>query len=137
MSVYLLDTSVFSQPLRRKPVLSALQHWRDAGEAHCRVSNVTLAEIENGIALEQSDLRWRKYEALLQNRLETVPSGGDVWKKFSSIKARQQKLGRMVADLDLLIAATAILHDWTVATLNHRDFSKIETLRWKDWGSCG
>ena len=39
----------------------------------------------------------------------------------------------MVADLDLLIAATALVHDWTVATLNHADFSKIESLKWQDW----
>ena len=135
MKVYLLDTSVFSQPLRRKPVIPALAHWRDAGDMNCRVSIVTLAEIEFGIELEQSDLRRQKYEALLHNRLETVSCGSDVWKMFSRIKARQQKLGRIVADLDLLIAATAILYDWTVATLNHRDFSKIEALRWEDWGS--
>ncbi len=39
----------------------------------------------------------------------------------------------MVAALDLLIASTALVHGWTVATLNHADFSKIESLKWQDW----
>ena len=133
MKTYLLDTSVFSQPLRRKPVMSALSHWRDAGDANCKVSIVTLAEVEFGIELEQSELRREKYRHLLQDRLVSVPCETDVWQRFARVKARQQKLGRMVADLDLLIASTALMFDWTVATLNHVDFSKIESLKWEDW----
>lgn len=130
---YLLDTSVYSQPLRRKPVLPALTRWRDAGDAACRVSIVTLAEVEFGIELEQSPARREKYRHLLQDRLEPVPCTTDIWLRFARLKARQQTLGRRVADLDLLIAATALVHDWTVATLNHTDFSKIESLKWQDW----
>ena len=44
------------------------------------------------------------------------------------MKARQQKLGQTVADLDLLIAACAREQGLVVATLNYRDFSRIE-----DW----
>lgn len=130
---YLLDTSVFSQPLRRKPVMAALEHWRNAGDANCAVSIVTLAEVEFGLALEQNKHRREKYQSLLQNRLELVPCGNEVWQRFARVKARQQKLGRVVADLDLLIASTALRLDWTVATLNHQDFSKIEGLKWEDW----
>ena len=130
---YLLDTSVFSQPLRRKPVIQALKNWQRAADANCRISIVTLAEVEFGIELEQSEIRREKFRTLLQNRLEVVPSGPEVWQQFARVKARQQQLGRIVADLDLLIASTALVNDWTVATLNHHDFSKIESLKWEDW----
>lgn len=133
MTCYLLDTSVFSQPLRRKPVMAALSRWRDAGDTACKVSVVTLAEVEFGIELEENENRREKYRHLLLDRIEGVPCGPEVWHRFARVKARQQKLGRMVADLDLLIAATALVHDWTVATLNHTDFSKIESLKWEDW----
>lgn len=133
MSPYLLDTSVYSQPLRQNPDFAALDHWRKAGDRNCRVSVVTMAEVEFGIELEQSQARRKKFQQLLQGRLEVIPCGPEIWQRFARVKARQQKLGRIVADLDLLIASTAMIHDWTLATLNHRDFSKIEGLRWEDW----
>ncbi|MCC5846911.1 MAG: type II toxin-antitoxin system VapC family toxin [Verrucomicrobia bacterium] len=119
--------------MRRKPVMAALKHWHVAGDRNCKVSIVSLAEVEFGIELEESELRREKYRQLLQNRLEVVPTGAEVWQRFAKVKARQQKLGRVVADLDLLIASTALFFDWTVATLNHQDFSKIEGLKWEDW----
>ncbi|MEX2382847.1 MAG: type II toxin-antitoxin system VapC family toxin [Opitutales bacterium] len=133
MMTYLLDTSVFSQPLRRKPVMAALTHWRDVGDLTCKVSIVTLAEVEFGLELEQNQRRREQYQHLLLNRLERVPCDPDIWQRFARVKARQQKLGRIVADLDLLIASTALVFDWTVTTLNHQDFSKIEGLKWEDW----
>jgi len=133
MKTYLLDTSVYSQPLRRNPVMTALSHWSRAQDPNCKVSVVTVAEVEFGLELEQSETRREKYRQLLRNRLEVMPCGLEIWQRFAVVKARQQKLGRLVADLDLLIACTAMFHDWTVATLNHRDFSIIEGLRWEDW----
>jgi predicted nucleic acid-binding protein len=51
------------------------------------------------------------------------------------MKARQRAFGQPVSDLDLLIAATAIIHKLTLATLNRNDFSRIESLSWEDWSS--
>ncbi len=113
--------------------MSALTHWRNAGDLDCKVSIVTLAEVEFGLELEQSETRRQQYQHLLLNRLKTVPCDLDIWQRFARVKARQQKLGRVVADLDLLIASTALVFDWTVATLNHQDFSKVEGLKWEDW----
>ncbi len=131
---YLLDTSVFSQPLRRQPVDSALIRWRDAGDTHCAISIVTDSEIKWGLHLEGSEVRWKKFRTLLEGRLSVLPTGAEVWDRFASMKAQQQKKGQMVDDLDLLIAATATFHHLTVATLNHRDFSRIEGVAWENWG---
>jgi tRNA(fMet)-specific endonuclease VapC len=51
------------------------------------------------------------------------------------MKARQKIIGQKVADLDLLIAATASSHGLTIATLNHRVFARIEGLAWENWGT--
>ena len=133
MSLYLLDTSIFSQPLRRKPVMRALERWRDAGDATCRTSIVSVAEVEFGLNLEENATRWEKYNSILKDRLEVLNVDARVWAFFAKMKARQHKLGAVVADLDLLIAATAITHGLKVATLNAKDFSKIEGLAWEDW----
>jgi len=130
---YLLDTSVYSQPLRRNPVIRALEHWEASGDAACKVSVVSLAEVEFGLHLEGSPNRQQRYENLLKGRLEVISTDSGVWQEFAIRKARQQILGMPVSDLDLLIASSAILHQLTVATINARDFAKIEGCMWEDW----
>jgi predicted nucleic acid-binding protein len=130
---YLLDTSVFSQPLRRRPVLAALEHWRSVGDHKCAVSIVGVAEVEFGLHLEGRPERLDKYRTILAGRLEVIPTDERVWNEFARRKARQQLLGLPVHDLDLLIAACAICHGLTVATLNVGDFSNIEGCAWEDW----
>ena len=92
-----------------------------------------VGEVEFGLALENRPARRRKYEALLEERLDVLPTSMDVWREFVRRKARQQILGETMADLDLLIAATALVQGLTVATLNVADFSRIEGLSWEDW----
>lgn len=133
--MYLLDTSVYSQALRRQPVVKALERWEAVGDAQCKVSIVSVAEVEFGLHLEAREERMKRYEALLRGRLDVLATDTSVWKTFAKRKARQQQLGQPVSDLDLLIASCAICHQLTVATLNARDFSRIEGCAWEDW-SC-
>lgn len=130
---YLLDTSVYSQPLRRKPVEAALVRWKEAGDSACAISAVTAAEVEYGLQLEDRPRRREKFLVLLQGRLPVLATDDAVWMEFARRKAQQKKTGREIADLDLLIAATALVHRRTVATLNTRDFSSVEGLAWEDW----
>lgn len=131
--IFLLDTSVFSQPIRWQPLTPPLLRWRDAGDEHCAISRVCLAEIEAGLEMEGAKKRREKYQALLKNRLPVLPTDDAVWTAFAKMRAAQAKIGQPVTPLDLLIAATAKVHDLTVATLNARDFSRIQGIRWEDW----
>jgi predicted nucleic acid-binding protein len=130
---YLLDTSVYSQPLRRRAVEASLLRWKEAGDRCCAVSRVTVAEVEWGLHWENRAERWRKYRDLLAGRLPVLETLEEVWQEFSRLKARQQQSGKPVADLDLLIAATALRHGLVVATLNAADFSRVDGLAWEDW----
>ncbi|MGJ8696592.1 MAG: type II toxin-antitoxin system VapC family toxin [Verrucomicrobiaceae bacterium] len=133
---WLLDTSVFSQPLKKSPNPTALERWKKVGDQSCLTSVVVTAEIEWGLLAIGSERLWSGYRQLLEDRFEVLETGAHVWKRFSEMKARQKKIGQQVGDLDLLIAATASSHGLTVATLNHRDFARIEGLAWEDWGSA-
>jgi tRNA(fMet)-specific endonuclease VapC len=132
---WLLDTSVFSQPLKKSPNLSALRRWKEASDRSCLTSIVVIAEVEWGLLSVDSERLWNGYRKLLEDRLEVLETGQKVWKRFSEIKACQKKIGQKVVDLDLLIAATASSHGLTVATLNHRGFARIEGLAWEDWSA--
>ena len=133
---YLLDTSVYSQALRARPDWAVLRRWQEEGDAACAVCGVVVAEVEYGLHRHPSPKRWRIYREELLGRLQTVPMHTGVWRRFANMRVRQETAGRSVDDFDLLIAATAVEYDLTVATLNCRHFSLVEGLRWENWAGC-
>jgi tRNA(fMet)-specific endonuclease VapC len=52
---------------------------------------------------------------------------------FSDLKAKSQKSGKIVQDMDLLIASTAMTHNLTLVTNNIRHFEKIKGLKIENW----
>jgi tRNA(fMet)-specific endonuclease VapC len=52
---------------------------------------------------------------------------------FGDLKAKDGKKGIVIADLDLLIAATALTHNQILVTNNVKHFNKIKELRIENW----
>ena len=65
----------------------------------------------------------------LREIFPVIPVDNPVIQTFSDIKARSQKTGQIVADFDLLIAATALTFNMTLVTNNTRDFKKVKGLK--------
>ena len=57
----------------------------------------------------------------------------DVMDEFGEIKAYLQKIGKAADDMDLLIAATAIVNGMTLVTHNVKHFEHIPNLHLVDW----
>lgn len=62
MPRYLLETSVYLQPLRRRPVMKALERWQEVGDNDCAVSLVSVGEIEWGLHYENNPRRWENMQ---------------------------------------------------------------------------
>lgn len=130
---YLLDTSVYSQPLRRNPLPASQAHWQRHGDDSLAVPTMAMAELEYGLFLKDSKQLWAAYRAILKDRLRALPFSTAAASTFGELKARQQQRGKTVDDFDLAIAAIALTHHLKVATLNHQHFRLIEGLHWEDW----
>lgn len=130
---WLLDTSVYSQPLKKTPSAAILTRWSLEGDQDCAICDVVQAEVEWGLHRENLERRWVTYRRDLYGRLPVLPVLPATWSRYAALRARQDTLGWPIGDLDLLIAATAVEHDLTLATINTRHFSQIEGLRWADW----
>lgn len=131
----LLDTSVYSQALRRKAVPEVLNRWQEMGDGLCSISIVTVAEVEWGLHKLADTATWSRYEALLKPRLKVLPTDAKVWNRFARMKAAQAQEEKPIADLDLLIGATAAAHGLIVATCNIRHFAMIEGVQAEDWSA--
>jgi len=132
---YLLDTSVLSQPIRPRPVPACQKRWQRHGDEKLAVPAMAVAEIEYGLFLKDSNKLWTAYRTILKDRFVTLDFTVSVASVFGEMKAGQHQTGKPVDDFDLAIAAIAVAHGLTVATLNKQHFKLIEGLEWEDWSA--
>ena len=69
----------------------------------------------------------------LENSLEIIPVGREVVEIFGIEKAKLERRGTPLDDLDLVLASCALAHHLTLVTNNVRHFRKIESLRVVNW----
>lgn len=125
---YLLDTDILSG-IRRKQRDTNLEKWlRSINPADCYLSVVTIGEVERGIT-QQRRIN-PEFAKDLQNWLDTIlqryeqrilPLSIGVARRWGQLSG---ELGHNSADL--MIAATALEHNLTVATRNTRHFEPTQ-----------
>jgi tRNA(fMet)-specific endonuclease VapC len=64
---------------------------------------------------------------------QIIPIDLPIIEIFSNLKAKYQKVGTVIDDFDLLIAATALTYNQILVTNNTRHFNKIEELTLENW----
>lgn len=130
---HLLDTSVYCQPIKPKPVATARERWVALGDDALAISAICEAELLYGVYLKKSSVLESLYNGLLRERLRVLPVDSGVAKHFAFLKTWAKENGRSPSDCDLLIAATARGHGLTLATLNIRHFQGLPQLIVEDW----
>ncbi len=130
---HLLDTSVFSQPIKDSPSQSVMDRWSALGDASVCTSAICIAEVLQGLEERQSEKYWRRYRELLENRYVALPFDQTVAATFGQLAAALREASRPKPTVDLLIAATAKRHSLVVATLNTKHFADIPGVLAEDW----
>jgi predicted nucleic acid-binding protein len=130
---HLLDTSVYCQPLRKKPLPSVVARWKALGDASLCVSVLCEAEVLQGLEAKDAAPLWNRYHALLDGRLPILEVTVDVARAYASLAGPLIREGHPRPVVDLLIAATAKTSGLILATLNRRHFVEIEGLAVEDW----
>ena len=122
--MYLLDTNVVSEFRRRLPHPAVVAWVERLPNEHLHVSAMTLGELQAGVEItrERDEDKALEIEAWVDRLAETynvIPLDGRAFRVWARLMHRRRD------DLipDALIAATAIVHDLTVATRNVRDFN--------------
>ena len=130
---HLLDTSVYSQPIRKAPLRSVQRRWAALGDRSLSTSVICEAEVLQGLEARGSDRLWRAYRSVLKDRVQVLPVDIRVAEHYARVQAASARAGRTRPAFDLLIAATALVHGLTLATCNVRHFEGIEGLSVEDW----
>lgn len=123
---YLVDSDVLIDGLVGIPTaLDLVAQLRQQGLA---VSIVSYGEVFEG-AFKSSDPpgRLARFRAYLDD-FAVIPLSDPIMESFARIRADLRGSGRLISDLDILIAATAIHHDLTLITRNLRHFERVPGL---------
>jgi toxin FitB len=124
--VYLLDTNVISELRRKRPHGAVVAWLQTVPDANLHISAATIGELQVGIEMtrEQNPARAAEIETWLDAVAATynvLPMDVRIFRAWARLMHRQS--GSLVEDA--MIAATAVVHDLTVATRNSRDFQKL------------
>lgn len=130
---HLLDTSVYSQRLRRKPHPRVHKRWAELGDQALAVSAICEGEVVFGLELKDSERLWSEYRLYLKNRLAFLPVDQNVVAAYGRLKSHLWRTGQPCGELDVWIGATALSHRLILATLNVRHFAGMPGLAVEDW----
>ena len=130
MKKYLLDTNICIHFLGGEYDIN--KKIEKAGLENCFVSEITIAELKFGAENSQQKERNRKTIDDFTKKFLILPiyNSLDIYAKE---KARLRKKGRSLDDFDLLIGATAILHDFILVTRNVSDFDRMDGIKIENW----
>lgn len=124
---YLLDTNVVSEIRRSRPS-PVVVHWlQSVAPDATRMSVLTVGELRAGAErlrivdarqAERLDLWLQSVDTEFRDRV--IPVTREVAERWGRLKA--SLAAGPIASIDLLVAATALVHGWTVVTRNVRHF---------------
>ena len=122
---FLVDTDVLSL-LERKRVPAKLAGWVSQNEASLFLSVVSFAELQFGLNQAPEAHRPALRAWLGETRRKFAPATEElnepVLVRWKELLVELKRKNRTMTCEDSLIAATALYHDHTVATLNRRHF---------------
>lgn len=128
---YLLDTDVLSQTTKAKPHIGVMTWLRERQESDLCLSAITIEEIRFGLELLPKGKRRRELESWLEDRVlrrfsgRILPVEERVADKCGKVFAAAKLAGDNLDMGDVLIAATASVHNLKVVTLNRKHFERL------------
>jgi tRNA(fMet)-specific endonuclease VapC len=101
------------------------------------ISSVTVAELQYGV--EKSAAKEKNASALEAFLLPLVilPFDLDSALVYGKIRTILERQGTPIGGMDMLVAAQAIAHDYTLITHNMKEFQRIPDLKCTTWVNEG
>jgi toxin FitB len=123
---YLLDTNVVSELRKPKPHGAVLAWLGNLQESQIYLSAVTIGELQAGVERTRGGdpdkaAQIQSWIDLLEESYQVLPMDSSCFREWARL------MNGKPDDLleDVMIAATARIHELTVATRNERDFASV------------
>ena len=126
--MFLLDTMVVCERTKSRPRASVLAWLKNADPAQQFVSALTIGEIRYGVRRMPPNQHRSRLETWVAQELtpffagRVLPVDERVADRWGALRA---DAARALPLVDSLIAATALVHNLTIASRNERDFAGL------------
>ena len=127
---YQLDTNIASFVIREEPLVT--RRFNSIRPEQIFISVVTEAELLFGIARKPEATRLQKSVRGFLSGIEITEWNSAAAKHFAEERAVLERSGRMLNDIDMMIAAHALAEDAILVT-NDAAFQRISHLKIEDW----
>ncbi len=128
----LLDTNVCVDVLRgTHPALA--RRIAAVGADQISVSAITAGELFTGAVKSSRVAESLRATELLLSGMSILSFDAEASRTYGLLRARLERNGQKIGDLDTLIAAHALTLEAVLVTRNSREFSRVGNLRIEDW----
>jgi tRNA(fMet)-specific endonuclease VapC len=128
---YLIDTNIIIYSLNNDEKVRA--NFLKNESIPKFISIITYGELLYGAKKSTMAERNLSKVYMIKNIFPIIDIDLPVIEAFGDLKAKYGKKGIVIADFDLLIAATALTHNQILVTSNVKHFNKIRELRIENW----
>ena len=126
----ILDTSILIEHERNRLDLDAFISGRE--NDYFGLSTVSVAELLHGVHRADTESRRSKRSEFVEKIIETFyifPFDLEISRVYAKLWADLLNKGIKIGAHDLIIGATALANNFSIATFNIRHFNKIEGLK--------
>ena len=130
MSRFMLDTNTVSHLIKHHPAVA--RRVVAAPMTSLCISAITEGELLFGLARRPDAKRLHVAVREFRRRVDVLPWDSPVAERYGAIRADMERQGKILAPLDLQIAAHALNLDAVLVT-NDRAFRQVAGLQIEDW----
>lgn len=132
--MYLLDTNVLSELVRREPSPRVVARFEAAPEEDLFTSAICVEEIAFGVNTAPAGNRiWQRFETEILSFLTVLEFNLNTAVTSGALRGDSKRHGRAVGYADTLIAATARAWGLTLVTRNVRHLENVDDLKVENW----
>ena len=132
MNGYAVDTNIISFLLRGDKHLQEKIYREANGGRGVIIPPIAYYETRRGLVDYHAPVKLAAFEQLC-NMLGVDEMDVETLNKAAGIYAALKKVGQLIEDSDILIAATCLVNDYTLVTDNTRLFERIDGLQVVNW----
>lgn len=128
---YLLDTDICiywlnGRTIVRDRIITA--EWENLS-----ICSITVAELYFGAYNSSQVVNNVARTEQFINNIAILSLSSNAFKQYGSLKAQLRRIGKPVADFDLLIASVALAENCILVTNNTRHYERIPEIRLDNW----
>ncbi len=132
--MYLLDTNVLSEVLKKRPARSVQRRLSGIPLRHLHTSAVCVMELRFG-AMQRRDgeALWARIRSEVLDRVRVLRFGSAEAERAADLLAALESKGEPIGLEDVMISATALESDLVVVSRNLRHLERVPGLRVESW----